>query len=103
VEGAAANELSNPVPDAVRDERRGRLMQLQESISSRRLARKKGSVQRVLVDECGPQGAVGRSSADAPEIDGVVHVAPDPRLKVGEFYDVIVESTDAHDLHARLA
>jgi len=103
VEGAAANELPDPVPDDVREERRGRLMQLQEAISSRRLARKKGSVQRVLIDECGPQGAVGRSSADAPEIDGVVLIAPDARLKVGEFYDVVVESTDAHDLHARLS
>lgn len=103
VDGAAANELPNPVPDEIREERRGRLMQRQEAISARRLARKKGSVQRVLIDECGPQGAIGRSSADAPEIDGVVHIAADPRLKVGEFYDVVVEKTDAHDLHARLA
>ena len=103
VDGAAANELPHPVPDEVREERRGRLMQLQESISAKRLARKMGSVQRVLIDECGPQGAIGRSSADAPEIDGVVHIAPDPLLKVGEFFDVVVEGTDAHDLHARLA
>jgi len=102
VDGAAANELSGAVPDEVREERRGRLMELQEGISRRRLARKKGSVQRVLVDACGPDGAVGRSSADAPEIDGVVHIAADARLKVGEFFDVRVEGTDAHDLHARL-
>jgi len=102
VEGAAANDLPDPVPDEIREQRRGRLMQLQEEISQRRLARKKGSVQRVLIDECGPQGAIGRSSADAPEIDGVVHIAPDARLKVGEFCDVVVEVTDAHDLHARL-
>jgi ribosomal protein S12 methylthiotransferase len=102
VDGAAANELPDPVPDELREERRRRLMQLQEAISTQRLARKKGSVQRVLIDECGPRGAVGRSSADAPEIDGVVHVAPDPRLKVGEFFDVVVEKTDAHDLHGRV-
>jgi len=102
VEGAAANDLPDPVPDEIREERRGRLMQLQEDISAKRLARKQGSVQRVLVDECGPQGAIGRSSADAPEIDGMVHIAPDARLKVGELYDVVVERTDAHDLHARL-
>jgi ribosomal protein S12 methylthiotransferase len=102
VDGAAANDLSGALPDDVREERRGRLMELQEGISRQRLARKKGSVQRVLVDESGPDGAVGRSSADAPEIDGVVHIAADARLKVGEFFDVLVEGTDAHDLHARL-
>ncbi len=102
VEGAAANDLPGAVPDDVREERRGRLMRLQAAISRRRLERKLGSVQRVLIDECSQQGAIGRSSADAPEIDGVVHVAPDPRLKVGEFFDVLVERTDSHDLHARL-
>jgi ribosomal protein S12 methylthiotransferase len=102
VDGAVANELSDPVPDDVREERRGRLMVLQEDISRQRLARKKGSVIKVLVDESGPRGATGRSSADAPEIDGVVHIAADARLKVGEFFDVRVEGSDAHDLHARL-
>jgi ribosomal protein S12 methylthiotransferase len=102
VDGATANDLSGALPDAVREERRGRLMELQEGISRQRLARKQGSVQRVLVDESGPGGAVGRSSADAPEIDGVVHIAADARLNVGEFFDVLVERTDAHDLHARL-
>jgi ribosomal protein S12 methylthiotransferase len=60
-------------------------------------------VQRVLVDSCDAAGATGRSSADAPEIDGVVHIAPDPRLKVGEFFDVVVEQAQAHDLRGRLA
>jgi len=102
VAGAAANDLPGALPEEVREERRGRLMQLQETISRTRLARKLGSVQRVLIDECAAQGAIGRSSADAPEIDGVVHVAPDPRLEVGEFIDVRVERTDVHDLHARV-
>jgi ribosomal protein S12 methylthiotransferase len=103
VAGAAANELPGALPDEVREERRGRLMRLQETISRERLRRMRGTVQRVLIDECGPQGAIGRSRADAPEIDGVVHVAPDRRLKVGEFHDVLVEDTDVHDLHGRLA
>jgi ribosomal protein S12 methylthiotransferase len=103
VEGAAANELPGALPEAVREERRGRLMLLQEQISRRRLERKRGSVQRVLVDACGADGATGRSSADAPEIDGVVHIAPDPRLKVGEFFDVLIEQVQTHDLRGRLA
>lgn len=103
VEGAAANALPGAVPDEVREERRARLMRLQESISRRRLERKVGSVQRVLIDACDADGAVGRSSADAPEIDGVVRIAADPRLRVGEFFEVRVERADTHDLEARLA
>jgi len=78
-------------------------MQLQESISRARLERKRASVQRVLVDQAGEDGAIGRSSADAPEIDGVVHITADPRLKTGEFADVRIERTDAHDLFGCLA
>jgi ribosomal protein S12 methylthiotransferase len=103
VEGAAANELDGMLPDDVREDRRARFMQVQEAISRERLTRKIGSRQRVLVDEVTPHGAVARSTADAPEIDGVVHVQPHRRLKVGEFFDVRVKSTDAHDLHALLA
>jgi ribosomal protein S12 methylthiotransferase len=99
VDGATANDLDGMLPEEVREERRGRLMQLQEAISRERLLRKVGSIQRVLVDVVEPKGALGRSSADAPEIDGVVHIGPDPRLKPGEFFDVRVDSTDAHDLH----
>ena len=102
VDGAAANELPGALPDDVREERRARFMQVQEEISRTRLRRKVGTRQRVLVDAVSAQGAVARSSADAPEIDGVVHVAADPRLKVGEFFDVRVVSTDTHDLHAVL-
>jgi len=102
VDGAAANELPGALPDDVREERRARFMQVQEEISRTRLRRKVGTRQRVLVDAVSAQGAVARSSADAPEIDGVVHIAADPRLKVGEFFDVRVVSTDTHDLHAVL-
>ncbi|HTT12596.1 MAG TPA: 30S ribosomal protein S12 methylthiotransferase RimO [Burkholderiaceae bacterium] len=103
VEGAAANQLPGAVPEEVREERRARLMHVQEAISRARLRRKVGTRQRLLMDAVSARGGVGRSMADAPEIDGVVHVAPDARLKVGEFYDVHVTSSDTHDLHAVLA
>ena len=103
VKGAAANALDGALPDEVREERRARFMQVQEEISRARLVRKIGSIQRVLVDEVTPHGAIARSAADAPEIDGVVHVEPDQRLKTGRFYDVRIKSTDAHDLHGTLA
>jgi ribosomal protein S12 methylthiotransferase len=104
VEGATANALANPVPDEVREERRGRVMQLQEEISRKRLQNKVGKTIRVLIDEVNRSGGVGRSVADAPEIDGVVDVKPpyEPhlKLKVGEFFDVKVTAADAHDLWA---
>jgi len=103
VEGAAANELDGMLPEEVREERRSRFMHVQEAISRTRLMRKSGSIQRVLVDEVTPHGAIARSSADAPEIDGVVRIEPHKKLKVGEFFDVSVKSSDAHDLHAVLA
>ena len=104
VEGATANELANPVPEEVREERRARVMELQEGISKKRLQSKVGTTMRVLLDEVGPNGGVGRTVADAPEIDGVVYVKPpyEPhrKLKVGEFFDVRVTAADAHDLWA---
>lgn len=106
VEGASANALANPVPDEVREERRGRVMQLQESISAQRLQSKVGKTLRVLIDSVDRNGGTGRSAADAPEIDGVVYVKPpyDPgrKLKVGEFVDVIVTAADAHDLWSKV-
>jgi ribosomal protein S12 methylthiotransferase len=98
VAGAAANALDGALPDAVREARRKRLMQVQQRISRRRLRGKIGTVQRVLIDAAGPEGGVGRSMADAPEIDGAVHVAPHPALRAGEFVDVRIEASDAHDL-----
>jgi ribosomal protein S12 methylthiotransferase len=104
VEGAAANALPGHVPDAVREERRARFMQVQEGISARRLQRKVGTTQRVLLDEVGPTVALGRSRADAPEIDGVVYVKTGRRrVAVGDFVDVAVTAADAHDLHGKLA
>ena len=102
VAGAAANALPDAVPEKLREERRARFMQLQESISARRLQRKIGKVLTVLVDEVGPNGAAARSSADAPEIDGVVHVTPAPGLKAGTFAQVRVTRADVHDLWANV-
>ena len=104
VDGASANELANPVPDEVREDRRGRVMALQEKISRQRLQAKVGQRLRVLIDSVDRSGGVGRSSADAPEIDGVVYVKPpyepNRKLQVGEFIDVSVTAADAHDLWA---
>jgi ribosomal protein S12 methylthiotransferase len=106
VEGAAANAIANPVPDEVREERRGRVMQLQEEISRERLQAKVGKTLRVLIDAVDRNGATARSAADAPEIDGVVYVKlpfePGRELTVGSFVDVTITAADAHDLWARV-
>ena len=103
VEGATANALPGHVPDTVKEERRARFMKLQEEISQRRLQRKLGRTLSVLVDEVGPDGATARSSADAPEIDGVVYIAPATGLKAGTIANVRVTRADAHDLWATIA
>jgi ribosomal protein S12 methylthiotransferase len=99
VKGAAANDLGAAVPDAVKDERWHRLMQRQQKISARRLKRKLGTRQQVIIDAVGPTVARGRSKADAPEIDGAVHVASRRPLRVGEIATVKIERTDDYDLH----
>ena len=101
VEGASANELPGALPGELREERRGRLMKLQEEISARRLKRKIGKTVKVLVDQVRPQGAIARSSADAPEIDGVVHIEGAGKLAPGDWVQVKVLRSDAHDLYAR--
>ena len=103
VQGAAANALPDPVPEERKQERLARFMATQEAISAARLRRKVGSVQQVLVDEVGASVAVGRSSADAPEIDGKVYVHGAAKLKTGQFIDVRIERAEAHDLHGALA
>lgn len=106
VEGASANELPDPVPDEVREERRARFMQVQESISTGRLKRFVGRTMRVLVDgfEQTDAGmvAVGRTSMDAPEIDGVVRFTGSGKLGPGEFVEVEITGSDAHDLSGHL-
>ena len=90
------------MPEEVKEERWHRFMQLQAEISRKRLGAKVGSRQRVIVDETGPEGAVARSSADAPEIDGLVHIQDGQELAPGEFAEVLIEDSDDYDLFARL-
>ena len=94
VEGAAANALPDPVPEAVKEERRARFMALQAQISAAKLQAKAGKTLRVLMDHAG----IGRTMGDAPEIDGVVHFEGG---KGGEFADVLIERADEHDLYGR--
>jgi ribosomal protein S12 methylthiotransferase len=103
VDGAAANALPDPIPQEVREERRARFMVVQEKISARRLQQKIGRTLAVLIDESGENGAVGRSSADAPEIDGVVHIEKANGLNPGDFVRVRVTRSDAHDLYGEIA
>ena len=103
VEGAAANELPGAVPEELKQERLERFMERQAEISAARLQAKVGRRLQVLVDEVGEDGAVARSAADAPEIDGLVFVADASEAQPGEFIQVEVTETDEHDLWARLA
>jgi len=102
VEGAAANRLPHHVPDEVKEERRARFMQRQEKISARRLAGKVGRTMTVLVDEINDDGAVARSSADAPEIDGQVYIGHSSEVKAGDLIDVRITRADMHDLWAEV-
>ncbi len=103
VEGAAANALPDPVPEELKEERRARLMALQARISRARLAAKVGARMRVLVDQVDAGAALARSSADAPEIDGVVRIRDGAKLGPGDFAEIVVEQAGEHDLAARLA
>ncbi len=98
VEGAAANALPDPVPDAVKEERRARLMTLQAQISRQKLKRRLGREMEVLIDAADGRRAIGRTYADAPEIDGVVHIAQGHDLKPGERVRVRISRADEHDL-----
>ncbi|MSO67532.1 MAG: 30S ribosomal protein S12 methylthiotransferase RimO [Pseudolabrys sp.] len=99
VRGAVANDLGAAVPDDVKEDRWHRFMQAQQKISARRLKRKVGTRQQVIIDEAGPTVAKGRSMADAPEIDGAVYVASKRPLRVGEIATVKIERADKYDLH----
>ena len=100
VEGAVANALPDPVPEAEKQERQARFMAVQEKISAARLKRKIGQTMTVLVDAVGKDGAIARSAADAPEIDGRVIIRKGTKLKPGEFAEVKLTRADAHDLWA---
>jgi ribosomal protein S12 methylthiotransferase len=105
VDGATANLLPGMLPLELREERRSRFMAVAEEVSAQRLRRRVGATMQVLVDSApslGKKGAVGRSYADAPEIDGVVRLLPPEKisktLKVGEFTRARIVGTEGHDL-----
>ena len=104
VDGATANQLENPVPDAIREERRARFMAKAEKISIQRLAKKVGKRVQVLIDRVDESGGIGRTIGDAPEIDGLVRVLPpskpSKRYRVGEIIRATVISSQGHDLIA---
>jgi ribosomal protein S12 methylthiotransferase len=99
VRGAMANGLAEAVPDTVKEERWHRFMQRQQAISARRLKRKVGSRQQVIVDEATASSGKGRSKGDAPEIDGTVHLTSRRPLRVGEIVTAKIERADAYDLY----
>ena len=99
VRGAVANDSAPAVPDDVKEDRWHRFMQAQQKISTRRLKRKVGTRQQVIIDSTGPTVSKGRSMADAPEIDGAVYVASKRPLRVGEIATVKIERADEYDLH----
>ena len=103
VDGAAANDIDEPVPEQLSRERWERFMALQAEISRQRLIDKIDTVQEVLIDAIDGEQAVGRSRADAPEIDGLVYVQDASELKIGEFYKVRITASDEYDLHGILS
>ncbi|WP_267335806.1 MULTISPECIES: 30S ribosomal protein S12 methylthiotransferase RimO [unclassified Gilliamella] len=98
VEGAQANALANQIPEAIKQERFHRFMQLQQTISSKKLRNKVGQTLSVIIDEVDAEGAIGRSMADAPEIDGVVYLNDENSVKVGDIVQVEIEHSDEYDL-----
>ncbi|MFZ3402150.1 30S ribosomal protein S12 methylthiotransferase RimO [Aeromonas salmonicida] len=102
VEGAKANELPDPVPEDVQEERFQRFMELQQQVSIRKLARRVGKEMTVLIDEVDEEGATGRSFADAPEIDGLVYLNGETGLKPGDLVKVRIDEADEYDLWASL-
>ena len=103
VDGAVANALPDHIAPEVQQERLARLMLLQEKISEQRLKRKIGRTMKVLVDKVNEEGTIARSSADAPEIDGVVYIENGQQLNVGDFVEVKIIDSDTHDLWAEIA
>jgi ribosomal protein S12 methylthiotransferase len=100
VDGAPANNLPDPVPEAVKQERWERFMDVQQRISAQRLKAKIGEEMDVIVDEIEEDRAIARSKADAPEIDGVVYLSKPEGLEVGDLVTVTIEDADDYDLYA---
>jgi ribosomal protein S12 methylthiotransferase len=103
VAGASSNALPNPVPDEIKQERWNALMARQQKISARKLKRKVGTRQQVIIDAVGPTVTKGRSKADAPEIDGSVYLSSRRPLRVGEIVTAKIERSDEYDLHGSVA
>src|SRR5689334_24803622 len=103
VKGAVANDLAEPVPQEVKEERYHRFMQRQQAISARRLKQKVGTRQQIIIDDVGPTVSKGRTKGDAPEIDGAAYVSSRRPLKVGEIVTAKIERADAYDLHGVVA
>ena len=102
VEGAAANDLPGHVPDDIKQQRWQRFMEKQQAISTARLARKVGTRQAVIIDEVDEEGAIGRSTADAPEIDGMVYLNDETDLAPGDIVEVTITHSDEYDLWGEL-
>ncbi|WP_265524574.1 30S ribosomal protein S12 methylthiotransferase RimO [Providencia rustigianii] len=102
VEGAKANELADQVSEEIKEERYHRFMQLQQEISTQRLQEKVGRKLWVIIDEVDDEGAVGRSMADAPEIDGMVYLNGEFDVKAGDIVNVFIEHADEYDLWGSL-
>ncbi|WP_130537294.1 30S ribosomal protein S12 methylthiotransferase RimO [Thiomicrorhabdus indica] len=102
VEGAVANEIAEPVPDEVKQDRWERFMETQQRISANKMQAKVGRQMKVLVDEIDEQGAIARSMADAPEIDGLVFIEGGHHLMPGQLIEVKIVAADAYDLWAEV-
>ena len=103
VNGARANDLPDHVPAHIMAEREQIFMEAQADISRKRLQAKTGCTLQALVDTSNEQGAIARSAADAPEIDGLVYVMDGQHLRAGDMIEVLIEHADQHDLHGRLS
>lgn len=103
VKGAVANDLGNPVPEEIKEERWHRFMAAQQKISKKRLKKKVGKTLDVIIDSVNEDGAIGRSKGDAPDIDGVVHITTKTPLKPGDIIQVKITKSDEYDLFGELA
>ena len=98
IEGATANQLQDQISEDIKEDRFHRLMQLQQKISLQRLQEKIGTIQSVIIDEIDEEGAIGRSMADAPDIDGVIYLNGEKRFKPGDIVRVKIEHNDEYDM-----
>ena len=98
VKGAAANDLPDPVPEEIKADRWEQFMALQQSISAKKLQRKVGTTQQILIDSVSDEGSTGRTQADAPEIDGVVHLPEVTEFQPGELVEAEITGADEYDL-----